>query len=202
MRSPPPMILAVSFGREHVDAQREVRPLGIGLHVERLDRRRIAVHEDGAVELFGDGRLVRCSEVAAPFERQSLLLQQLRRVVVLEPREGSLDVLELCRIPLEDLQLALAALEHAPDDRDDERLGEIHDIVQRRVHFRLDHPELGEMAPRLGFLRAERRAEAVHAAERHGVRLVVQLPLWVRYAVSSSKYWTGRASSCLRRPRA
>jgi hypothetical protein len=43
---------ADAFGREHVDAQGELRPLGIGLHVERLDLRRIAMNRDGAIEVL------------------------------------------------------------------------------------------------------------------------------------------------------
>ena len=48
--------LAVAFGREHVDAERDVGPLGIGLHVERLDRGRIAVHQHRPVELLRRSR--------------------------------------------------------------------------------------------------------------------------------------------------
>ena len=62
------------------------------------------------------------------------------------------------------------------DDRHDQVLGEIHDVVEVGVgHLRLDHPELGEVAARLRLLGAERRAEAVDAAERHRVRFVVEL---------------------------
>ena len=74
------------------------------------------------------------------------------------------------------LQLALPLLEHARDDRHDQPFREIDHVVERRVrHFGLDHPELGEVAARLRFLRAEHRAEVVDAAERHGVGLGVQL---------------------------
>ena len=63
------------------------------------------------------------------------------------------------------------------DDRDDEILGELHHVVQVGVgHLGLDHPELGEVAARLRLLGAERRAEAVDAAERHRVGFVVELP--------------------------
>ena len=57
-----------------------------------------------------------------------------------------------------------------------ELLGQRHHVVERRVgHLRLDHPELGQVAARLRFLGAERRAERVDAAERHRVGLVVEL---------------------------
>ena len=39
----------------------------------------------------------------------------------------------------------------------------------------LDHPELGQVAARLRLLGAKRRAEAVGAAERHRVGLVIEL---------------------------
>ena len=62
------------------------------------------------------------------------------------------------------------------DHLDDQRLGEIHDVVQRRVrHLGLDHPELGQVPARLGLFGAEGRTEAIHAAERHRVGFVVEL---------------------------
>ncbi len=42
-------------------------------------------------------------------------------------------------------------------------------------NFRLDHPELGEVAAGLGFLGAECRTEGVHLAERHGRGFDVEL---------------------------
>src|SRR5438874_1993950 len=42
--------LAVSFGRENVDAKCFRRVARVGLHVEGLHLRRIAMHHDGAVE--------------------------------------------------------------------------------------------------------------------------------------------------------
>ena len=44
----------------------------------------------------------------------------------------------------------------------------VHQVVERGVgDFRLDHPELGEVAARLRLLRAEGRPEAVDLAQRH-----------------------------------
>ena len=42
-------------------------------------------------------------------------------------------------------------------------------------HFGFHHPELGQVAARLGLLRAERRAETIRPAQRHRVRFVVEL---------------------------
>src|ERR1700680_3622389 len=41
----------VAFGREHIHAQSQFRPLRIGLHVERFHLRRISMHHDRLVEL-------------------------------------------------------------------------------------------------------------------------------------------------------
>ena len=98
------------------------------------------------------------------------------RVVVRDARERALDARELRGVALERLELARAPIEHARDDLDDEPFGELDDIVERRVgDFGFDHPELGEVPARLRLLGAERRPEAVHAAERHRVGLVVEL---------------------------
>ena len=87
----------------------------------------------------------------------------------------SLHALELRHVAFEDLQLAAPLVEHAADDGHEEPLGQLHHVVEVGVgHLRLDHPELGEVTARLRLLGAERRAEAVHAAERHRVGFVVQ----------------------------
>src|SRR5262245_54365759 len=58
----------------------------------------------------------------------------------------------------------------------EEVLGQLHVLVESgERHLRLDHPELGQMAPRLGLLRAERGTEDVHLAEGEGARLGVEL---------------------------
>ena len=57
-----------------------------------------------------------------------------------------------------------------------ERLGQVR--VGREVgerDLRLDHPELGQVPRRVGFLGAERRAERVHLAHRQAIRLDVEL---------------------------
>jgi hypothetical protein len=67
--------------------------------------------------------------------------------------------------------------ENALGDEADEAFGEGFNVFERGVsHFRLDHPELGEVAPGLRLFGAEGGAEAVDFAEGHGVGFVVELP--------------------------
>src|SRR5688500_15555761 len=42
---------AVAFGREHIAAQRQFRPLGVARHVEGFDGRRVMMNHDRLVEL-------------------------------------------------------------------------------------------------------------------------------------------------------
>ena len=70
--------LAVALGREHVDAQRDARIGGIGLHVERLELDRIAVDEHRPVELLRDRGLLVAAEVVAPLDRDALLAAAAR----------------------------------------------------------------------------------------------------------------------------
>ena len=56
------------------------------------------------------------------------------------------------------------------------RLGQFHDVLEAgKRDLRLNHPELGRMALRVGFFRAERRAERINLAERHRHALRFQL---------------------------
>ena len=93
--------LAVAFGREDVHAERVLRIVRIGLHVEGLHRGGIAVHHDRPVELRGDVGLVGRAEVVAVLEGmldQALgvrLVQHGGGLVVAQAREGRLDRLQL-----------------------------------------------------------------------------------------------------------
>ena len=168
--------LAVAFRREHVDAQRLVRLVRIRLHVERLDRGGVVRHAHRAIELFRQHGLVGAAEIAADLEGQALVEQDLRRLVVMQPRERRLHRFELRGVALEHLQFLLPAIEHARDHRGDQAFGERDHVVEIGVrHLGLDHPELGEVAARLALLGAERRAERVDLAERHRVGFVVEL---------------------------
>ncbi len=168
--------LAVALRRQHVHAQGDVGPLRVGLHVEGLHLRRVPGDRHGPVETVREQRLVGRAEIAAPLEGLALLVEHLHRVVVRDAREGLLHQFELRDVPVEPAQFGPAALEHARHHRDHQVLGQLDDIVElREGDLRLDHPELGEMAARLRLLGPERRAEAVDAAEGHGVGLVVEL---------------------------
>ena len=57
-----------------------------------------------------------------------------------------------------------------------EPLGERHVVRQfEEGRFRLDHPELGQVARGVGVLGAKRRAEGVDLAERRGVDFAFEL---------------------------
>ena len=168
--------LPVALRGEHVDRQRQLRPLGVRLHVEGLDRGGKALHGDRTVEVSGQSGLVRAAEILAPLERKAAGLENLDRLVVGDAGERRAHPLERGRVPFEYLQLAGPPLEHPLDDGDDERLRQVRGVVEGSVgHLRLDHPELGQMAPRLRFLGAKRRPEAVDPSQRHRVGLVVEL---------------------------
>src|SRR4029453_6340946 len=85
----------VAFGCEHVDAECDLRTLRVRLHIERLNCRRISMHRDRSIETLRDRGFIGCAEVTAPLEWQSLLLDELCRIIVREARERWLHVLEL-----------------------------------------------------------------------------------------------------------
>ena len=77
---------------------------------------------------------------------------------------------------VEERQIVRAALHHAANDVLDHRFRHFHVAVEvAERHLRLDHPELGGVARGVGILGAERGAEGVNVAERHGEVLGVEL---------------------------
>ena len=77
---------------------------------------------------------------------------------------------------LEELHVLGAAFQHVAADALEERLGQVHVVGQlEERHLRLDHPELGQVARRVGVLRPERRAEGVDLAQSAGEDLGLQL---------------------------
>src|SRR5450631_4750859 len=79
--------LAVTLGREHVEPEHDLRILGVRLHVESLDRDRIARDHDRRVETLGERRLLVAAEVVAELHREALLLEDLDRLAVGDARE-------------------------------------------------------------------------------------------------------------------
>ena len=77
-------------------------------------------------------------------------VQHLHGLVVADARERRLDLFQFCNVATNGDQVGATMLQDVLHDVGDEILGQLHDVVERRVgDFRLDHPELGEVAPRL-----------------------------------------------------
>ena len=168
--------LAVAFGCQHVDAQRQPRIGRIGLHVEGLRGRRIAVHQDRPIEALREHRLLVAAEVVAERDRLAVGREERDRVLVAHARKRFLYFRERRRVALEEGELRLALLHHAPDDFDQEVLGERHVVVEvGEGDLGLDHPELREVTAGLRLLGTEGRAETVDLAEGHRAGLHVEL---------------------------
>src|SRR5204863_20098 len=81
---------AVTFGCDHIRAQRQLGTIGVGLHVERLDRGWITVDDHRAVKLLAKQGLISVTEVAAPFDGAAFALQDRHRFVVTDARKRRL----------------------------------------------------------------------------------------------------------------
>ena len=77
---------------------------------------------------------------------------------------------------VEEVELVGAVIHDVADDVLEHVLGEVHVVLEiGEGDLGLHHPELGGMALRVGVLSAERRAEGVDVAERHGEVLGLEL---------------------------
>ena len=110
-------------------------------------------------------------------------LEGLDRIAVVHPLEGRVDErLEpldavLVDVLGEERHVVGPLVEHGAEQILEEVLGQVGVVVQvGEGDFRLDHPELGEVAGRVRILGAEGRPERVHPVERQAVRLDVELP--------------------------
>ena len=104
----------------------------------------------------------------------AFLVEGFDGLVVGKPRERQLARFEFGYIALEGLQFRAPPGKHALDHERHQLLGQRADIVEMREgDLRLDHPELCQVAARLGFLGAERRPKAVALADGGRGRLVV-----------------------------
>src|SRR6202521_4697568 len=168
---------SVAFGSDHVEGEGEVGALGVGLHVERLDRCGIAMDEHGAVEFVGDESLFVAANIFAELRGIAMLLQDADGFFVGDAGKGRIDVFEFFRVALERFEFARFVFQDGLHDRADESFAELHDLVELDISgFGFEHPEFGEVTAGFRFFGAEGRAERVNFAERHGGRFDVKLP--------------------------
>src|SRR5579859_3612224 len=173
---------SVAFGGQHINAERELRPLGVGLHVKSLHLCRITMHHHRLVKLRRQVSFIGGAEITAPFELGfqgafgMAFLQILNRVVIADAREGWDDFLQLGNITADRLQVGAPPLQAALHDETDQAFGEFHYVIEGGIcDLGFDHPELGEMAASLGFLRAKGWAEGIDLAQRHRRRFDIKL---------------------------
>ena len=160
---------SVAFRRDHVEAERKFRPLGIGGHVEGLHGGGVAMNDHGLVEFFREDGFFIAAEIVAPFRGIAGVLQNFDGVVVADARKRRRDFFELRNVALKSGEFARAILHRGLHDSADEAFAELNHVFEMRVGgFGLEHPEFGEVAASLGFFGAERGAEAVDLAERGG----------------------------------
>ncbi len=135
---------------------------------------------------FGQPALVLGLQVQAPFDREvellARVLQQLHRFGVVDLLERSVDEAfqlgdrVLVHALGQEGQVVATLIEHRAEQVLQELLGQARIFGQiGEGDFRLDHPELRQMAGGVGVLGAEGRAERVDLAQRQAVRLDVQL---------------------------
>jgi len=159
----------------------------VELHIEGLDLLRVVGDDEGAADhLLGEEFLVLALEIAAPvgleLEGLGRLLELFYRVGIGEAREGGGDHLgehvdeTALDALVEEGEILGAIRQGDPRQVLEKVLGEVHvvdDVAEG--HLGLDHPELGEMASRVGVLGPEGRAEGVDAAQGLAVSLDVEL---------------------------
>src|SRR5262245_26750188 len=134
------------------------------------------MNHDRLIELLRDDGLVASAKIAAPLKFGAMLLRNLDRFVIGDPRKRRHDLLQFREIPLESLQLGRPSFQDALNDERYETFCEIHHVLDGAVgNLGFDHPEFGQMAPRFGFLGTKRWAEAIDLTQRSRSRLTVQL---------------------------
>ena len=166
--------LAVSFRRQTIVAQHRSWIVRIELHVEGFRFLRIVVHEHRPVVPGGNSSFVFGPQILAPLDALSVLLELCHCIGIRNARERRPNHLEGSGIALEQLQLGFSPVETAPHDVGHEVFLQPH-VGVRIVpcHFRLDHPEFGQVPTCFGLLRTERRTEAIHFAKRSRRRFEV-----------------------------
>ena len=174
---------------EHVHAADGLSVLVL-LHVEGLDVLGEVDQDDRLAEvLLHEVALVLALEVGAPVDRVLELLAV--RDGLLEDVHGLRvgDALEsdaqhaaepldqaVVILVVEELQVVHAVVQGVLDEVFHELFGEFHVVVDVvEGHFRLDHPELREVARGVGVLRPEGGAEGVDLAHGGGAELALEL---------------------------
>ncbi len=158
---------AVALRRQHVEAQRQLGPHRVGLHVERFDRGGIAMNHDRAVELVRENGLFVAAEIVAPLRGIAVLLQNLDGLIVGEARKRRLHGFELGDVAPKRFEFAAALADHRLHDVADQAFAERHHVFEVRVGgLGLEHPEFGQVAARLRFFGAKCGPESVDLAER------------------------------------
>ena len=164
--------------------------VGILLHIEGLDGLGIVDNEHGlVVDDLGDIALVFGLQIATPvvriLELHALLgrfVQQLDGVRVVQ--NGKLvvdDIVEFVQQPflevlLEEREFGGALGHQIGNDVFDHAFGQLDDVGQLgESHLGLEVPKLGQVARGVALFGAERRAEGVDFAHRHGGDFALQL---------------------------
>src|SRR5262249_16107893 len=134
------------------------------------------------LELRRKIRFIRRSQVAAPFKLvfygsfRVRFLQHLHGFVVGDAWKWRLDLLQLCDVTSDYVQVRATPLEAALNQKTDESFSQVHEVVERGIgDLGFDHPELGQVATGLRFLGAKSRTEGIHLAQRHRGRFDVKL---------------------------
>ena len=127
-------------------------------------------------------RLKVAAPVAGKFELAARSLQNLDAFGIVESFElvvqHELQPRDQLLIPhlVHELQILAAVLQRIADQVFEELLGQLHIVLQLvERHLRLDHPELGEVARRVGVLGTERGAEGVDPPQRQRAQLAFEL---------------------------
>ena len=137
---------AIAFGRKHVESERKIGTLGVGLHVKRLDGGGIAMNHHRAVEFIGDDGFFVAADVLAKFRGVVMFVENFDGFFVADAREGRLNVFEFFGVALKSFELDRFVGEHGLHHGADQAFREVHHVAQLGVcGFRLQHPEFGEV---------------------------------------------------------
>ena len=140
------------------------------------------MHHHRPVKLVRKPSLIRGTKVVAVLKGMFevpvfvRLVEHGHGLVVAQPRKRRLHCGQLGHVAPNHLQFRRAVFEHALHNVAEEVLRQLQQPIEIAVrNLRLDHPELGQMPPRLRLLRPERWPETVHLAQRQCRGLDIEL---------------------------